>query len=55
MHVTEEWRRDHLKALLRELESCKRQGLGERVNAINAELAKWGHEAAPKQKRAATR
>lgn len=44
-----------IAALLRERASCEARGLVGRVKLIDAELARYGHEAAPPEKRAEKR
>lgn len=44
-----------IAALLRERRSCEVRGLAERVKLIDKELARYGHEAAPPERRAERR
>lgn len=45
----------HIRALLRERESCERRGLHDRVKAINEELGEVAKDAAPPAERAQKR
>lgn len=53
--VSREDRAAMIAALLREREGCERRGLDERVKLINAELARFGHEAEKPAQRAEKR
>lgn len=53
--MTNEQRQAYITALLAERAACEQRGLGERVDAINAELAAVGHEGATPAKRATKR
>lgn len=50
-----EERKAMIAALLRERASCEQRGLPERVKLIDAELARYGHEAAKPAERAERR
>jgi hypothetical protein len=50
--MTSEQKRDHIAALLREREGYVRYGRDEKVQEVDAQLAKFGHGAKPPAKRA---
>lgn len=53
--MTDQKRQAHIAALIREREGYERSGKAERVKAVDAELRRLGHEAAPPVARAARR
>lgn len=54
-HMTNEQRQAYITALLDERRACEQNKRADRVAAINAELAKVGHEGATPAKRATKR
>lgn len=53
--VSNEERKAMIASLLREREGCERRGLAARVKLIDAELRRYGHEAAKPAARAERR
>lgn len=53
--VSQQERAAMIRTLLREREGCVRRGLDDRVKLIDAELARYGYEAAAPPKRAERR
>jgi hypothetical protein len=54
-YETEELVRDHIRALLRELEVAERTGNGARADLVRAQLRAFGHKAEAPAKRAEKR
>lgn len=54
-YETEELVRDHIKALLRELEVAERIGHGVRADSVRAQLRAFGHKAEKPAERAEKR
>jgi hypothetical protein len=50
--MTDEQKKAHIAALLRERDGYERYGLTERVAEVDAELSRWGHRAQTPAKRA---
>lgn len=55
MTYTEEQNAEMIAALIRERDGYERLGLDDRVREVDEELARWGANAKPPAKRAATR
>lgn len=53
--MTDQKHKAHIKALLRERAGYERAGKTERVKAVDAELRRLGHNAAPPAERATKR
>lgn len=53
--MTDQERKAHIAALVREREGYERAGKSDRVKAVDAELRRLGHEGAPPAQRATRR